>query len=198
MGVKRPPQYIMKWFGTELCASSAYTDKVGEGERAIAKGHVDAQQFQKSLDGFIEKYVCCAYCHLPEISMAVKKGSVVGRCLACGWAGYLDNSHKLGAFIVKNPPDESGHGIVLPTGAEGNNDKKLRREAKARKQAEVKHQGVDDDSASFEDAASVEDEERVTKGNKETKDKKEKKDRKAKTEKKDKNVEHTIVSVDDS
>merc|ERR1712187_961407 len=107
-----------------------------QGERAIVNGHHDTSIFQELLDLLIKKYVCCEACHLPEIALGIKKGVIVGRCLACGWAGNLDNNHKLAAFIIKNPPDESGHGIIMPTGGEGSKkDKQSRREEKARKQA---------------------------------------------------------------
>merc|ERR1711976_901677 len=172
--LKRPPQYTTKWFGNELGAQSTYTNKEGEGERAIVNGHHDTPIFQELLDTFIKKYVCCENCQLPEIAMNIKKGMIVGRCLACGWAGNLDNNHKLAAFILKNPPDESGHGIILPTGAEGKGDKKSRREEKARKQAEGKKRGDDDeDSGSVPDSAEDEDEDKEEKKGKE-KERKEK------------------------
>merc|ERR1712039_592960 len=140
--LKRPPQYTTKWFGNELGAQSSYTNKEGEGERAIINGHHDTHVFQDSLDIFISKYVCCVNCRLPEIDMAIKKDKgdqvIKGRCLACGWQGMLDNNHKLAAFILKNPPDETGNGIIVPTTGEGRGDKKARREEKARKQAEAK------------------------------------------------------------
>merc|ERR1712146_550151 len=130
------PQYPTKFFGCELGAQSTYTNKEGEGERAIVNGHHDTQVFQDMLDVFIKKYVCCEGCHLPEIAMAVKKGSIVGLCLACGWSGKLDNNHRLATFIIKNPPDESGHGVIQPSVTEGKGDKKSRQEARAKKQAE--------------------------------------------------------------
>jgi len=37
--------------------------------------------------------------------LSVKKGVISGRCNACGAKNDLDNTHKLAAFIVKNPPD---------------------------------------------------------------------------------------------
>merc|ERR1712176_772130 len=127
------------------------------------------------------KYVCCENCQLPEIAMNIKKGMIVGRCLACGWAGNLDNNHKLAAFILKNPPDESGNGIIVPTAGEGKGDKKSRREEKARKQAERGNKGDDEDSGSVPESAEDEDEEEKKK-----KDKKDKKDKKEKKEKKEK------------
>merc|ERR1719343_453649 len=87
-------------------------NKKGEGERAVINGHHDAQIFQSLLDDFIEKYVLCMECRLPEIDMLVsKKGLVKATCKACGWRGKLDNGHKLATYISKNPPS-SGVGFA--------------------------------------------------------------------------------------
>jgi len=109
--IKRPPQYVTKFFGNDLGAQSTYTNKEGEGERSIVRGAHQVEDLRTSLDKFIEKYVCCENCHLPEIDMFIKKGIIQGRCNACGWQGELDNVDKLAAFILKNPPDESGMGL---------------------------------------------------------------------------------------
>merc|ERR1712039_794341 len=174
--LKRPPQYTTKWFGNELGAQSTYTCKEGEGERAIINGHHDTPIFVTLLDKFIEKYVCCVNCHLPEIDMYIKKGNIQAKCMACGWAGDLDNAHKLAAFISKNPPDETGLNIVNPADAAaggGKLDKKARREQKAKLKGEKKD---DEEGTADED----EDDEPAEKKKKEKKEKKDKKDKKKK------------------
>merc|ERR1719343_379642 len=86
--LKRSPAYIIKFFGYELGAITSYTNKEGEGERTIIKGHVDTEIFQDLLDKFIDKYVLCKECHYPEIDMVVnRKGTIVASCKACGWNG---------------------------------------------------------------------------------------------------------------
>merc|ERR1712226_1647097 len=97
--LNRPPQYITKWFGTELGSQSTYTNVVGTGERAIINGHHETHVFQELLDKFIHKYVLCEQCHLPEIDMAVKKGDITAKCRACRWSGYLDSGHRAAKYI---------------------------------------------------------------------------------------------------
>mmetsp|Transcript_94467 Transcript_94467/g.286990 ORF Transcript_94467/g.286990 Transcript_94467/m.286990 type:complete len:216 (-) Transcript_94467:58-705(-) len=158
--LKRPPQYTTKWFGNELGAQSTYTCKEGEGERSIVNGHHDTHIFQTLLDKFIEKYVCCVNCHLPEIDMLIKKGVIVAKCMACGWAGDLDNSHRLAAFITKNPPDETGLNIVNQAEAGGGKlDKKARREQKAKLKEEKKEKGSEDGEEAEDDEEDVLEEE---------------------------------------
>lgn len=125
--IKRPPQYTTKWFEIEFGLKSNYTNKKGEGERTLMKGHQDAHVFQSSLDKFLDKYVLCPACHLPEIDLIVKKKNISAKCMACGWAGALDNGHKLANYITKNPPDESGLNLHKSTveGVDGKSDKKI-------------------------------------------------------------------------
>lgn len=176
--IKRPPQYTTKWFGAELGAQSTYTNKEGEGERAIVNGHHDTPIFQTMLDKFIEKYVLCENCHLPEIDMFVKKGVIQAKCAACGWAGELDNHHKLAAYISKNPPDASGNGVVNlavedTKGQKSKDERRKEREEKRKaKAADGGDDGEDDDDGE----------------EKPRKEKKEKKDRSGTKEKKEKKV----------
>mmetsp|Transcript_59661 Transcript_59661/g.139592 ORF Transcript_59661/g.139592 Transcript_59661/m.139592 type:complete len:400 (-) Transcript_59661:122-1321(-) len=165
--IKRPPQYVTKFFGNDLGAQSTYTNKEGEGERSIVRGAHQVEDLRTSLDKFIEKYVCCENCHLPEIDMLIKKGIIQGRCNACGWAGELDNVDKLAAFILKNPPDESGMSL-------GTVDQGGKRDKKNKKGKEDKAEEDDEDD---DDASGS--------GGKEKKDKKDKKDKKEKKEKKE-------------
>ena len=58
----------------------------------------------KVLDKFIEKYVCCPKCKLPEMHLLISNNLVTGKCDSCPFVGELDNKHKLTAFILKNPP----------------------------------------------------------------------------------------------
>merc|ERR1712187_602446 len=95
-----------------------------------------------SLDQCIEKYVLCQKCHLPEIDMRIKKGHVLAACAACGWSGELDGNHKLATFIMKNPLDETGHGVV--NSAEGAGDAKSKRDKRAEREA--KRKAKEDDS----------------------------------------------------
>jgi len=122
--IKRPPQYATKFFGSELGIPSHYSDKEGDGERCLIDGSHDISAFQGLLDEFIEKYICCEQCDLPELDLLIVKGAVHGKCKACGWSSEMDNDHRLANFITKHPPDESGLrlkacGKLMKKGAKG-------------------------------------------------------------------------------
>jgi len=183
--IKRDPMYLTKFFGYELGAQTSYTNKKGEGERAVINGHHDTPIFQRLLDDFIEKYVLCMECHLPEIDMVVnKKGLVAATCKACGWNGKLDNCHKLATYISKNPPS-SGIGFE-------EKNKKTKEDRQRERAAKQKTRECDGDHDANSDPSEMEQKENTptedTKdidedgGEDEAKDKK-KKERKSKKEK---------------
>merc|ERR1712217_466419 len=138
-------------------------------------------------------YVCCENCHLPEIFMVVRKGIIQGKCMACGWQGDLDNSHKLATFIQRNPPDKSGHNIQTPIEGGGKIDKKAKREARANAQHEAAmKEDTGDDAADASDTPVV----------KEHKQQREKKDEKGthvkeNKEKRERKEKHSEVMVDE-
>jgi len=187
--IKRPPQYTTKWFGSELGADSSYTNKQGEGERSILNGHCDTHVLQTCLDKFLEKYVLCPNCHLPEIDLIVRK-NISAKCMACGWAGDLDNKHKLKKFVVRNPPDESGLNLrdSAAEASGGKLDKKARREEKQRLAAMKKdadgtdkedgdNEDDDDDGESFTDEEKTEKKERRDKNGKKRQERQERQKR---------------------
>merc|ERR1712048_915526 len=152
---------------------TTYSNKESEGERAIVQGHHETQSLQGLIDKFIEKYVLCRGCQLPEIDMVVnKKGFVVATCKACGWSGELDNDHKLATYISKHPPS-TGIGFDAEKG-KGKKEKKEKRGSK---------------TAQDEDEEQDDDEEPEKKEKKEKKEKHEKKEKKDKKEKADREVE---------
>ena len=60
------------------------------------------QVLQHLLNVFIDKFVLCPKCHLPETALVVKKdGLVLHKCSACGAKEPVDMSHKLCTFILK-------------------------------------------------------------------------------------------------
>lgn len=180
----RPPQYTTKWLGNELGAYSTYINKEREGERTFLNGLHDPAVIQTFLDKFIDKYVLCAKCHMPEVDMKIVKGNIQGKCKACGWSGDLDNESKLASFITKNPPDKSGINIV---GSGADIGKSLSKEERRREKLRKKAKKDADENSWYSDS-SDDDKPKSKKDKKEKKHKKEKKDKekKDKKEKKEK------------
>eukprot|EP00919_Chromeraceae_sp_WS-2016_P051068 GHVR01121065.1.p1 GENE.GHVR01121065.1~~GHVR01121065.1.p1 ORF type:complete len:512 (-),score=163.11 GHVR01121065.1:278-1813(-) len=165
--LKRPPSYVTKWFGCELGALSNWYEKE---EKAIVNGAHQKEELLRLLDKFIEKYVLCPNCHLPEIDLVVKNGMIGCKCNACPHRGDLDNVHRIAVFIAKNPPD--GGDCTM-----GKKNKKSKEERQAEKAARQRQEAVDGEEGG---------EVLVEKKKKDKKDKSEKKERKEKTEKSEK------------
>jgi len=101
--VHRDPAYITKYFGCELGAQAKINAKILE---YIVNGAHDTSTFDTLLDAFIEKYVLCPKCKLPETDLSVKRGSIFATCNACGDSSQLDAKHRVDTYIIKNPPKE--------------------------------------------------------------------------------------------
>lgn len=91
------PAYPTKYFGIELGAQSKYNEKT---ERAIVNGAHTASDMQKMIEKFIQIFILCPTCKLPEIKMIVKS-SIKIDCAACGYNGELKTPHKLAGYIIK-------------------------------------------------------------------------------------------------
>uniref|UniRef100_A0A7S1T844 W2 domain-containing protein n=1 Tax=Compsopogon caeruleus TaxID=31354 RepID=A0A7S1T844_9RHOD len=94
----RPPGYICRFFGYELGAQTQIND--GEGVY-IVNGEHSQRVLVEALQKFIDGFVLCNNCKLPETSIAVKKEMVRQECASCGHSEEVDNLHKLASYIVK-------------------------------------------------------------------------------------------------
>eukprot|EP01095_Lingulamoeba_sp_RSL-Kostka_P009136 TRINITY_DN312_c0_g2_i3.p1 TRINITY_DN312_c0_g2~~TRINITY_DN312_c0_g2_i3.p1 ORF type:complete len:353 (-),score=135.72 TRINITY_DN312_c0_g2_i3:165-1223(-) len=97
----RKPEYVTKWFGCELGAQSKC---VAKDHLSVVNGKHDLAGLDPLLDAFIEKYVLCPKCKLPETDLLVKKRIIFSICNACGNRSKCDMVHRLAVFILKNPP----------------------------------------------------------------------------------------------
>jgi translation initiation factor 5 len=98
-----PIEYPLKFLGHEVGTLTLFKENKNE-ITSIINGAFNEEELRKHLDKFIEKYVICPNCKLPEMVLKVRKNNVCGSCNSCGAKPILDNIHKLTAFILKNPP----------------------------------------------------------------------------------------------
>ncbi|SBT44775.1 eukaryotic translation initiation factor 5, putative [Plasmodium ovale wallikeri] len=123
--LKRPPMYPTKFFGCELGTMVKFEENE---EKAIVNGAHKENDLVNILDKFIEMYVLCPHCLLPETDIIVKKGILICKCNACGNIGDLNNSHKIATYMIKNPPQISTVGSKKKKGK----DKKLEKNGKSK------------------------------------------------------------------
>jgi len=97
LSLNRKAPEVTKFFGTELGAQTTYAN---DTDRAVVNGAHTDQDLQQKLSTYIEKFVLCANCHLPETQYKIKDGIISQKCLACGHKGSCDMTHKLTTFIL--------------------------------------------------------------------------------------------------
>lgn len=102
----RPTSYLPKvilikmndsqYFGYELGAQSKYDAK--EDKSSVNGDHPNSD-LVRILNKFIDEYVLCPNCHLPETVLVLKrKKDLYHRCAACGAESIIDASNRMSKF----------------------------------------------------------------------------------------------------
>ncbi|KAL7568767.1 hypothetical protein ACA910_021757 [Epithemia clementina (nom. ined.)] len=149
----RLPGEVNKFFGTELGAQSRYSP---DTDRAIVNGaHTDAV-LQDLIHKYIEKFVLCPNCGLPETNYKIKSETIYHKCAACGAKEMVDMSHRLCNYILaeekkvkkdkgKNKKDEKKAKKEKKKDKDGSDDdKKKKKDKKKDKKPEGKENGDKD------------------------------------------------------
>ena len=97
--------------GYELGSQTRYKD-VEKEKIVYINGTFSPELFQKTLDKFIDIYVCCQYCKLPEMEISVKNEFLQGKCTSCGSINLLPKTHKLTDFIYKNITNKNSKNMI--------------------------------------------------------------------------------------
>ncbi|KAK1743785.1 eukaryotic translation initiation factor 5 [Skeletonema marinoi] len=96
LSLHRDPGEVNKFFGTELGAQTTYSD---ETNRAVVNGHHTDAVLQQAVHKYVEAFVICPNCGLPETDYKIKSGVITHKCAACGAKEMVDMSHKLTNYI---------------------------------------------------------------------------------------------------
>jgi len=133
----RAPGEVNKFFGTELGAQSRYS---AETDRAIVNGaHTDAV-LQDLINKYVEKFVLCPNCGLPETEYKIKSEVIYHKCAACGAKEMVDMSHRLCNYILAEDKK-----------AKKDKGKNKKEDKKAKKDKKKDKDGSDDDKKKKKD-----------------------------------------------
>ena len=101
--------YINKSVSANFKPEKGKTKSKSQG-RVSALGNIDCDRVRESIYGFIEYFVLCPGCRLPELSYRAKKNDVGIKCAACGHRGILrvdktgqSTLKRMSAMIIENP-----------------------------------------------------------------------------------------------
>lgn len=103
LALHREPGEVTKFFGCELGAQTKWTD---DTDKSIVNGAHTDQVLQQLLHKYIELFVLCPNCHLPESKYKIKGDMIYHNCAACGARESVDMTHKLANFIFTNHKKE--------------------------------------------------------------------------------------------
>ena len=151
----RDPGEVTKFFGCDLGAQTTWN---ADTERGIVNGaHTDVV-LQQLVSKYIENFVLCPSCRLPETQYKIKNEIIYHKCAACGAKESADMAHKLCTYILAQHKKKKKE--------KAKDDKKKGKDKDGKKKDKDKDKDKDKESKK--------------------KDKKDKKERKEKKEKKEK------------
>jgi translation initiation factor 5 len=182
LSLNREAPEITKFFGCELGSQTSFDIETG---RAIVNGAISASDLQNHLRRYIENFVLCKNCRLPETTYKIKNDIITQKCAACGEKASCDMSHKLATFILAQHKKKKDEEKIR----EKEKEKKEKKEKKAARAALAGGASPSDDADESSGRAAVDDSEGASE-RKEKKEKKEKKDKKDKKERKEKGKAH--------
>lgn len=159
LSLHREPGEVNKFFGCEMGAQTTYNADTG---RAIVNGHHTDKVLQQMVHKYIEAFVLCPNCLLPETDYKIKSGIIHHKCAACGAKEMVDMTHKLTTYILAQ-------------------DKKAKADKKKADKKKDKKKGKKDSDSSGDEKKKEKKEKKSKDKKKEKKDKK--KDKKSKEDK---------------
>ena len=156
LSLHRAAGEVNKFFGCELGAQTTYNENT---DRAIVNGAHNDAVLQKLIHRYIEIFVLCPNCGLPETDYKIKNGIIWHKCAACGAKEMVDQGHKLCNYILaqdkKNKKDKKGKDKKDKKKGKGKDDsddeKKKKKDKKDKKKKDKKKDKKDDIDLDDED-----------------------------------------------
>lgn len=165
LALHRDPGEVNKYFGCEIGAQTTYNEK---DDKAIVNGAHTTSLLQKSIHKYIEAFVLCPNCRLPETDYKIKNGCINHRCKACGTKEMVDMGHKLCTYILaqhkKKMSEEKKAGKKKGKEKETEEEKKKSKKDKKKKdkkKKDKKEKKSSDDDVPDDEDKSVDTEEGV-------------------------------------
>ena len=201
LALHRPPGEVNKFFGCELGAQTSYS---ADTDRAVVNGaHTDAV-LMNLIHRYIEKFVICPQCGLPETDYKIKADIIWHKCAACGAKEMVDMSHKLCTYILAQNKKQKKDAASKNKGRDGKKTKSKDKEIESaddktdRKEKKASYLlNINFAVVKLTYTTSSQDK-KEKKGKKEKKEKKEKKKKADVEEDEDKSSEDELIGVDDA
>lgn len=141
LSLHRSPAEVNKFFGCELGAQTSYNE---ETDRAVVNGAHNDKVLQDNVHKYIENFVLCPSCRLPESEYKIKNEIIWHRCKACGAKEMVNMQHKLCTFILaqnkkkKKMDKKNGKKDKDKKGKKNDSDEDKKKEKKEKKEKKDK------------------------------------------------------------
>lgn len=89
--LKTETTYIVKWMGATLGVQATLTNN----EELQLKGLINKEEILTLIRSYIDVYVLCKSCTLPEVDYTAGSRSLRVRCRSCGYRGKCDQSDRI-------------------------------------------------------------------------------------------------------
>jgi translation initiation factor 5 len=121
---------------------------------------------QSLIHRYIENFVLCTNCHLPETDYKIKNDAIYQKCAACGAKEMVDMNHKLCTYILAQ--DKKAKKEAKKGDGKSKEDKKKAKEDKDKKKDKKKEkEGSDEEKKKKKDKKSDKKDKKKDKGEKE-------------------------------
>jgi translation initiation factor 5 len=144
LSLHRDAGEVNKFFGCEMGAQTTFNE---EDDRAVVNGAHSDMEMQQCVHKYIEKFVLCPNCGLPETTYSIKQGCIWHRCAACGAKEMVDMNHKLTTYILSQ--DKKNKKEKAKAKAEKAKEDKENGSEEDKKKKKKKDKGSDDEKVSF-------------------------------------------------
>ncbi len=96
--LNREPKLLEKYLG-KCCSTST---KIIKQKTLEINAVFDTPKLDTFLQIFIDRYVLCPSCDIPETSLSKKNNKIEFDCCACGHTNQLDMKYKFDSLIYNN------------------------------------------------------------------------------------------------
>jgi translation initiation factor 5 len=91
--INTPPDILYKYISTDL--GSNFNEK----KKSINGTHTQ-EKIQESIYSYINDFVICKMCGIPEINYTINNNFIESRCSACGLLNEIKNNNKINQKII--------------------------------------------------------------------------------------------------
>lgn len=105
------PEYLVNFLSLKLGANGSYDAKHQKQQRAFLSGSHSIERISELVVLFLQQFVLCGKCTLPELTLHSERSRVYVSCRSCGWKSDIDSLKHLPPkfchFVKTRTPKEA-------------------------------------------------------------------------------------------